>query len=232
MSDNDSMQDKHPSRICDFYIEKKQPCKDCMEPQEEIDFWQECYNGEHTSPADCPTWYDWCNCGVTMSNEIEHLRGERDGLTRELRETNATLMQWLRFLWKEYVLCDESELTADAKDLRAELLSCVEIKDAPTLPKGLDTSSIGYSWARSPGVKFCIAIGGEKVSLRLISVMEKDEVETVCGAAEDTDGSVAIIYVPTSRMEELHAEPDLSDPATYGCLIKLAEEELERSKVH
>jgi hypothetical protein len=35
-------------------------------------------------------------------------------------------MEELRFLWKEYVLCDESELTEDAKQLRAELLDCIK----------------------------------------------------------------------------------------------------------
>jgi hypothetical protein len=35
-------------------------------------------------------------------------------------------LEQLRFLWKEYVLCDENELTEDAKALRAELLDCVK----------------------------------------------------------------------------------------------------------
>jgi hypothetical protein len=34
--------------------------------------------------------------------------------------------QQLRFLWEEYVLVDESELTEDAKELRAKLLDCVK----------------------------------------------------------------------------------------------------------
>lgn len=35
-------------------------------------------------------------------------------------------MEDLRFMWKEYVLCDENELTEDAKALRAELLDCIK----------------------------------------------------------------------------------------------------------
>ena len=35
-------------------------------------------------------------------------------------------LEQLRFLWKEYVLCDENELSEDAKALRAELLNCVK----------------------------------------------------------------------------------------------------------
>jgi hypothetical protein len=47
-----------------------------MPPEEEIDFWRECYNGEHGSPEDCPTWYDWCNCGGTMYSTIEYLQAK------------------------------------------------------------------------------------------------------------------------------------------------------------
>ncbi len=36
----------------------------------------------------------------------------------------------LRFLWKEYVLCDENNLTEDAKQLRAELLDCIKDQNA------------------------------------------------------------------------------------------------------
>ena len=63
----------HPTKICDTFKEQNVRCPECMEPQDEIDFWEECYNGKHNNPADCPTWYDWCNCGGTMFEENERL---------------------------------------------------------------------------------------------------------------------------------------------------------------
>lgn len=56
-----------------------------------------------------PTGFGYCyNCSAVI-----------DGSDDEF-------MEQLRFMWKEYVLCDESELTEDAKALRAELLDCVK----------------------------------------------------------------------------------------------------------
>lgn len=116
----------HPKKICDVYPNTDERCPECMTLQEEVDFWHECYNGKHSSPEDCPTWYDWCNCGVTLFETIEHLQGVRDGLKRELKEAKADFKDQLRFMWKEYVLCNEDELTEDAKALRAELLDCIK----------------------------------------------------------------------------------------------------------
>jgi len=63
----------HPTKICDIFKEQNVRCPECMEPQDEIDFWEECYNGKHNNPTDCPTWYDWCNCGGPMFEENERL---------------------------------------------------------------------------------------------------------------------------------------------------------------
>lgn len=76
----------HPTKICDTYNQTKVRCEECMDAETEINFWHECYNGKHSKPEDCPTWYDWCNCGVTMSEEIEYLIGQRNGLREELLE--------------------------------------------------------------------------------------------------------------------------------------------------
>lgn len=55
----------------------------------------------------------------TENKEVEN----RD---RHLRQIEGEFMDKLRFMWKEYVLCDENELTEDAKALRAELLDCIK----------------------------------------------------------------------------------------------------------
>jgi len=44
-------------------------CQDCMNLEEEKDFWKECYNGKHSKPSDCPTYYDGCNCGGSLVEE-------------------------------------------------------------------------------------------------------------------------------------------------------------------
>lgn len=81
----------HPTKICDIYTQTKARCEECMDAETEIDFWHECYNGKHNKPEDCPTWYDWCNCGVTMFEDIEYLLGQVDRLKRELKETKCLL---------------------------------------------------------------------------------------------------------------------------------------------
>jgi hypothetical protein len=80
-----------------------------MEPQDEIDFWEECYNGEHNNPADCPTWYDWCNCGVTMFNEIERLLADRKGMVEDiktLKAQNEEMKQLLKTIYETDCLRD------------------------------------------------------------------------------------------------------------------------------
>ena len=61
-----------------------------------------------------------------MFETIEYLEGERDSLQRELKGRSGEGVEQFRFLWKEYVLCDESELTEDAKQLRQELIEIVK----------------------------------------------------------------------------------------------------------
>ena len=73
----------HPSRACDVWQDHACRCPECMDPEQEIDFWRECYQGEHGSPAECPTWYDWCNCGGTMDATITYLKQK----LREQKET-------------------------------------------------------------------------------------------------------------------------------------------------
>jgi transposase-like protein len=83
----------HPSRICDSWLENKGRCSECMSPIEEIDFWRECYNGKHNDPADCPTWYDWCNCGGTMFEEIERLHEQNKEMKQELENLRKHLFE-------------------------------------------------------------------------------------------------------------------------------------------
>jgi len=99
----------HPSKICDTFKEQNVRCLECMEPQAEIDFWHECYNGEHNDPADCPTWYDWCNCGGTMGNEIERLLADRKGMTEDintLKAQNEEMKQLLKTIYETDCLRD------------------------------------------------------------------------------------------------------------------------------
>jgi len=64
----------HPTRICTTYIESKTTCEECMSPQEEIEFWKECYHGDHGfNYEECPTFYDGCNCGGSLAKENEFL---------------------------------------------------------------------------------------------------------------------------------------------------------------
>ena len=79
----------HPTKICDTFKEQNVRCPECMEPQDEIDFWEECYNGKHNNPADCPTWYDWCNCGGTMFDENERLYKQN----KEMKELLKTIYE-------------------------------------------------------------------------------------------------------------------------------------------
>lgn len=67
---------KHPSRECEVFSETGKKCPDCMDAEQEIDLWFECYMGKHNNAADCPTWYDGCNCGASMAKEIELLKSE------------------------------------------------------------------------------------------------------------------------------------------------------------
>jgi len=76
-----------------------------MSPEEEIDFWRECYNGEHSSPENCPSWYDWCNCGGTMANEIEYLGGVKKGMMEDIATLKHTV----------------SELTTENEELRSRI---------------------------------------------------------------------------------------------------------------
>jgi len=116
--------DSHPTKICDTFKAQNVRCLECMEPQDEIDFWHECYNGEHSDPADCPTWYDWCNCGVTMFNEIERLLADRKGMAEDiktLKAQNEEMKQLLKVIHETdclsywaYDAHDDEESIADA----------------------------------------------------------------------------------------------------------------------
>ena len=99
----------HPTKICYTFKQQNVRCPECMEPQAEIDFWEECYNGEHNSPTDCPTWYDWCNCGATMANYIAYLRGTIDGLKEDVRTLmaqNDEMKQLLKTIYETDCLRD------------------------------------------------------------------------------------------------------------------------------
>lgn len=61
-----------------------------------------------------------------IPEEIQQLRQEVENRDRHIRQIEGEFMEQLRFVWKEYVLCDENELTEDAKALRAELLDCIK----------------------------------------------------------------------------------------------------------
>ena len=61
-----------------------------------------------------------------IPEEIQQLRQEVENRDRHIRQIEGEFMDKLRFMWKEYVLCDENELTEDAKALRAELLDCIK----------------------------------------------------------------------------------------------------------
>ena len=61
-----------------------------------------------------------------IPEEIQQLRQEVKNRDSHIRQIEGEFMEQLRFMWKEYVLCDESELTEDAKVLRAELLDCIK----------------------------------------------------------------------------------------------------------
>ena len=88
----------HPTRLCTNYLEGGLPCEECMSPQEEIDFWQECFQGEHKGPEDCPTYYDGCNCGGTMAKHIEYWRNKAKELKDdpEFDATDAAHPAWWR----------------------------------------------------------------------------------------------------------------------------------------
>jgi len=61
-----------------------------------------------------------------IPEEIQQLRQEVENRDRHIRQIEGEFVEQLRFMWKEYVLCNESELTEDAKSLRAELLDCIK----------------------------------------------------------------------------------------------------------
>ena len=61
-----------------------------------------------------------------IPEEIQQLRQEVENRDSYIRQIEGEFMEQLRFMWKVYVLCDESELTEDAKALRAELLDCIK----------------------------------------------------------------------------------------------------------
>ena len=61
-----------------------------------------------------------------IPEEIQQLRQEVENRDRHIRQIECEFIEQLRFMWKEYVRCDESELTEDAKVLRAELLDCIK----------------------------------------------------------------------------------------------------------
>lgn len=91
----------HPTRICDNYLEGGLPCEECMSPQEEIDFWQECYRANHNVPGgidNCPTYYNGCNCGGAMVEEIEFWRNKAKELKDdpEFDATDAAHPAWWR----------------------------------------------------------------------------------------------------------------------------------------
>ena len=74
----------HPSRICDSYLDNKLRCQDCMTVEEEIDFWQECYHGNHKNLEDCPTYYDGCNCGGAIVEERDILLEKLNKMSKKI----------------------------------------------------------------------------------------------------------------------------------------------------
>lgn len=71
------MNEKHPTKICVTYLEGGLPCQDCMDLQDEINYWYMCYNANHQNPNACPTYYNGCNCGGAMTEEIFSLEKKR-----------------------------------------------------------------------------------------------------------------------------------------------------------
>lgn len=45
-----------------------------MDYKEEASYWLDCYIGNHQNPNDCPTYYNGCNCGGAMAEEISLLK--------------------------------------------------------------------------------------------------------------------------------------------------------------
>jgi len=89
----------HPSRNCVSYLEGSLPCPDCMSTDQEIEFWKECYQGDHGfNYEECPTFYDGCNCGGALASENEYLLAKVKELkdTPELDATDAAHPAWWR----------------------------------------------------------------------------------------------------------------------------------------
>jgi len=61
----------------------------------------------------------------THGEGVHWCKSCEDGTDKRMDPLEGFFQQ-LRFLWEEYVLVDESELTEDAKELRAKLLDCVK----------------------------------------------------------------------------------------------------------
>lgn len=122
---DESDRHKHPSRICDDYIRDKSKCVDCMDPEEEVEFWRECYQGAHKGPEDCPTYYDGCNCGGKLANEVEWLLARCKTL-RELAD-QAAAEQGLaqRRMTEAQVARDEAR--AEVERLKQELAMAQQV---------------------------------------------------------------------------------------------------------
>ena len=87
----------------------------------------ESMNAYHCSKCDYGYWVPMVPKNVVISTKgtYQEEKMENSYSGDSLSDIDDFLEQ-LRFLWKEYVLCDENELTEDAKALRAELLNCVK----------------------------------------------------------------------------------------------------------
>ena len=106
------MNDKHFPEDCVASQEGMPGCEDCYTPAEERDFWREVANGSHNGPEDCPSYYDGCNCGGTLYEEVERLSAYNLKLAKvvvDIWETDA-LQGWA------YEKGDEETSIAD--DLR------------------------------------------------------------------------------------------------------------------
>ena len=55
-----------------------------MTAEEEIDFWQECFHGNHKNLEDCPTYYDGCNCGGAIVEERDILLEKLNKMSKKI----------------------------------------------------------------------------------------------------------------------------------------------------
>lgn len=76
---------KHVKECWSECKDNESKCVNCLTTEEELEFWKECYNGLHNSPDDCPTYYDGCNCGGALVQEVERLEKENEELKKVLK---------------------------------------------------------------------------------------------------------------------------------------------------